>query len=672
METVNNGSGRYVLGIDAGGTYTDIVALEGKTGGIAAWAKNLTTYGDLARGISQGMREILETLPREAISSVNLATTLATNAIVEGRSRPSALMLIGYDRSFLEQNGLVGRLGTERVVFIAGGHDLYGNERVPLDEGAVIEGARAMKGSVEAFAVSGFFSVRNPAHELRVQDLIRRETGLPVTCGHDLATELDAVRRATTAVLNAGLIPVLVALLDAVEQEMDAFGLHVPLMVVRGDGSLVSAAWARSHPVETILSGPAASAVGAGFLAAGSGQEESGEDLWVVDMGGTTTDVVRLDPSREPRLSPNGAMVGGFRTLVEAIDIHTLGLGGDSRVAIAPEGEPVIGPRRVIPLCLAADRFPSVLAALETEVLQADPSGYFGMLLPGKPMGSADAEPLELRVRTLLERGPVSLRKVLETERIRSQSMKRLDEMEHRGLFSWCGFTPTDALHVLGKMDVWCGKASKLGASILGGVGLEDVFARQICREVSRSVARELARKSLADEGFTMDECENPMFGLAFREAGAAGPRFLFRLEGAVVGIGAPSRAFLPEVESWVGRNVRVPDGAHVAVALGAAVSSVRYRYGVKLTPMPGGGVRVHSPMGVREFEELEPAVAWAERETFPWVLEQARLAGAKDCRITCRREDMEASISGGNAKVYLGTCLWFQAEEPNAVIEQR
>lgn len=662
METLNVPRKGYILGIDAGGTYTDLVVLDGKTGTLAAWSKNLTTYRDLAVGISLGLEDLLQRVPVGEIASLNLATTLATNAIVEGRSRPSGLLMVGYDRLFLEQNSLCAKLGTDRMAFISGGHDLHGDEREPLDEEAVREAIKVMEPEVEAFAVSGFFSVRNPEHEQRVREIVIEMTGLPVTCGHELATELDAVKRATTAVLNAGLIPILVRLLDAVEREMDRFGLHVPLMVVRGDGSLVSADWARSHPIETVLSGPAASAVGAGFLAGDVSCEEDSAALWVVDMGGTTTDIVRLDEKKEPRLSTSGAMVGGYRTLVEAIDIHTLGLGGDSRIQFPDREMILIGPRRVIPLCRAAVEYASLVPLLEKELLQEHPGKDFSLLLPGS--GGHAEDPFEESVLKFLRRGPVLLREVLQVERVKSQAMRRLEAMEQRGQLVWCGFTPTDALHVLGKMDHWQGSASRAGAAVMAGAGMESSFCSQVCREVSRSISRQLAEKSLLDRGIALGPENRTLFEMAFGEGASPGPRFIFELDGSVVGIGAPSEAFLPAAESWLGRDVSVPRGAPVAVALGAAVSSVRYRYGVKLTPLPGGEVRVHSPMGVRQFDDLEPAVEWAEEAIYPWVLEQARLAGARNCHVSCRREDLEASIAGGSGTVYLGTCLWFEVEK--------
>ena len=148
-----------------------------------------------------------------------------------------------------------------------------------------------------------------------------------------------------TTLLNARLISMIDRLVAATEGFLKARGIAAPLMVVRGDGALVSAGFARARPIETILSGPAASLVGARHM--------TGLDNAVVsDIGGTTTDVAVLDNGR-PRLDPEGATVGGFRTMVEAVAMRTFGLGGDSEVALQDGGlDPrlLLGPRRLVPL----------------------------------------------------------------------------------------------------------------------------------------------------------------------------------------------------------------------------------------------------------------------------------------------------------------------------------
>ena len=297
----------HLLGFDTGGTYTDAVLFDPVRGIVAAAAKALTTKHDLAIGLRGAMEAVLRQLPVDDIGFVSLSTTLATNAIVEGQGSPICLLLLGYEPSALDRAGLRRALGHDPVCFIAGGHGATGDEQAPLDLVALEAAVRAHDPNVAAFAVSGFFSVRNPGHELAARALVGRLTGKPVSCGHELTSKLDAPRRALTTALNARLIPQLQQLIRAVEDLMVEKSVRAPLMVVKGDGSLVSAEFALARPVETILSGPAASVVGARHLA-------GEEDVVVADMGGTTTDIALLADGL-PVLDREGATVAGWRTM---------------------------------------------------------------------------------------------------------------------------------------------------------------------------------------------------------------------------------------------------------------------------------------------------------------------------------------------------------------------
>src|SRR5690606_7534521 len=140
-----------------------------------------------------------------------------------------------------------------------------------------------VKGQVDAIAISSYFSPLNPEHENRAYEAVRRVTDLPIVLGNQLSTRLGSVERATTAALNASLLAVLQQFIIAVQRAMERRHIDAPLMVVRGDGTLMSAEFAARTPVETIHSGPAASAIGARFLT-------RLDDALVVDVGGTTTD----------------------------------------------------------------------------------------------------------------------------------------------------------------------------------------------------------------------------------------------------------------------------------------------------------------------------------------------------------------------------------------------
>ena len=230
----------------------------------------------------------------------------------------------------------------------------------PLDVEAAREAILDQAPDVDAYGVSGYFGVRNPAHELAVRHLARELTGKPVTCGHELTSRLNAPRRALTTALNARLIPLLQELVVTVREALVDRGINAPLMVVKGDGSLIDSEMAIERPVETILSGPAASVVGAHHHA-------DFEEAFVIDMGGTTTDVISMRDGR-PALDPRGARIGGLQIMVEAIDAHTVGLGGDSEIRLDESGGLTAGPRRVVPLCLLAEQHPEVLSTLQRQV----------------------------------------------------------------------------------------------------------------------------------------------------------------------------------------------------------------------------------------------------------------------------------------------------------------
>ncbi|MGC1523731.1 MAG: hydantoinase/oxoprolinase family protein, partial [Steroidobacteraceae bacterium] len=370
------------LGLDTGGTFTDAVLLaDGRH--VIASAKALTTPWNLALGIAEAIGAVLHLLPADAgrqdIGLVSVSTTLATNAVVESRFSPVCTLLIGFDDAMVERSGLERHGSGGLVVRIHGGHSATGEESVPLDEAAVIRAVKQHQSQVEAFAVAAHFSVRNPAHELRTRAVIRAMTPKPVTCAHELSSKLDAPRRALTAALNARLTPQIRQLIEALSRVLKDESIDAPLMIVKGDGSLMKADIALEYPVETILSGPAASVVGAGLL--------TGLDDFVVsDMGGTTTDIAVVSGGR-PVISGEGALVGAWRTMVEAVDVRTCGLGGDSEVYLDRQHRLRVGPRKAMPLSLLAHTHPAALALLrsiaELERLPAYPT-QFAFLNPGR------------------------------------------------------------------------------------------------------------------------------------------------------------------------------------------------------------------------------------------------------------------------------------------------
>ena len=668
----------FALGIDTGGTYTDAALVDHASGRVVCAAKSLTTRRDLSIGIGAAIDAVFQQPTADApdgnsaaadVNLVALSTTLATNAIVEGQGSPICLILIGYDPDLIRQYGFEDELVTDDVVYLQGGHDIHGNEDAPLDEGALRQAILERRDRVEAFGVSGYFGVRNPAHELRAREMIESLTGLPVTCGHELTTRLNSVRRATTVALNARLVPLLRELIGTLSRTLAERSITAPLMVVKGDGSLVRAEWAMQRPIETILSGPAASAVGGWHLAGQGGVSAGDSVVWVMDVGGTTTDIAALRAGH-PRLSPAGAQVGRWRTMVEAVDVHTVGLGGDSYVRLDRDRRLVIGPQRVVPLSLLASQHPVVVGELrgQAEAPPRDDVAAQFLLARQRPARPLDDD--EMAILDRLAQGPISLSALVRGFRYGSIVLRRVERLVAERLVLQAGFTPTDALHALGRLDLWDATASQLGARILAAQGRRTV--RDLCgavvEGVSSRAATALVSKVLSDEAHLPDWEGEPTAALLLQRAlddGHAGSlAFDLRLRQPVVAIGAPVEAYMPRVAERLHTRLIIPTHAEVANAVGAVAGGVVQRQRVLITPLDGGeAYRLHLPEGVFDFPDLEEAVAYASDQMLPWIRARAREVGAEQAEVQMTREDRDVLVKAGwGDRLYLGSELVFTA----------
>lgn len=666
-----------ILGIDAGGTFTDLAFLDGEHDTVLAKAKTATIHGDLVSTIKNGLDMILEQIDSSCIRSFNLATTLATNAIVEHRLHPAALVLIGYEKELLEKAALDQAFDTPYVIAISGGHDNRGDELAPLDEGALKKEIGKLPQSIKGIAVSGFFSIRNTAHELRATEIIKEiRPDVFLSYGHDLSTGLNAIKRATTTLLNAGLIPIVMELLSSVEKVCAERQIHVPITVVRGDGTVVGSEWAKLHPVEMILSGPAASACGGCFLAKARKENRSS---WVVDIGGTTTDIIRLDPEGMPVLLDEGAAVAGHKTLVRAIDIHTFGLGGDSRVVVQRDYSLTLSNRRVRPLCSLASQYPAVLQELrELKKMNITGEPLFLSMGDGEP-----ADEIEMLILRKLKSGPLSKSSLLKRVRLLKKHEKRLDLMEEKGLIQYAAFTPTDALHVLGKLDKWEPQASILGAELLAD-GMRDHLAQevavQVCDFAVKTIAAALFKKSFSASGTALEDGQEgeQMIKYALNHdinyVNNTGNtrktddcRIALGLNAMLVGAGAPSWAFIPEIGHLLQEKALLPENTDVAGAVGAAVGSFSMTYPVRIMISKDHlSFRLHYPLGTADFDDIEKAVDFACEFMEPWLFKRAREAGAKDPKVTCVRDDSPAYIGGYENQIPLWTTLSFMASNGN------
>ncbi|MDD9857934.1 MAG: hydantoinase/oxoprolinase family protein [Gammaproteobacteria bacterium] len=629
------------LGIDTGGTCTDAVIIDAGNRVIAK-RKSLTTAYDLTIGIGNA----LSGLPRElleSVSLVSLSTTLSTNSVVEGRGAPVSVVLPGYSEVQAEKSGLYRILEREFVTLIDGGHDAVGAELAPLDTERAAERISAHKERVSAFAISALFATRNPAHECVLRRMVGDLSGRPVACGHELATALGAPQRALTAALNARMIPYIQALIAAVETILRQRRIGAPLMIVKGDGSLVNAQTALRQPLATVLSGPAASVTGACALS-GRG------DAIVVDMGGTTTDIAVVTGGR-PELCANGARIGDWQPMIEAIRVFSIGLGGDSEVSF--KGQLVLSQRRVVPVSLLAHQFPEVLPKLERQ-LCASPSprhNRFALRLQKNEVLLRQLSAAQRDAWEALEDGPVELESLIDTDRIRLRALAALERM---GLVIYSGFTPSDATHVLGMSAHWDAPAAHLGAKIwarqmrhLYGCGdwpAGDAVAP--CRQVFDLVAREISGKlieaGLHQHGKLPDSRARNLTGL-LSDMVLGGGRSLFRIEFAggypLVAVGGPAPHYFPAVAEALGMELHLPPHAEIANAVGAALGAVVQTARVTVIQPEFGVFYLFHNRQPMTFEQLEPALRKAAELAAREAADLAAAAGAADIETRIERD---------------------------------
>ena len=653
----------FLLGVDTGGTYTDAVILDDGENRVVASAKSLTTREDLSLGIGRAIDAALAgagCAPAD-IALVSLSTTLATNALVEGQGGRVALVFIGFAEGDLARGGLAQALGTDPVIMIAGGHSHAGGEVVALDLATLAARVAEVAPHVTGFAVAASFGSRNPAHELAARDLIRL-TGRPVTCAHELSARLNGPKRALTAVLNARLIGLIERLIAGCSAHLGAIGITGPLMVVRGDGALISAAMARERPIETILSGPAASIEGARWL---TGEAEA----LVSDIGGTTTDVALLRGGR-PRIDPSGARVGAFRTMVEAVAMRTTGLGGDSEVHLASDGLWTglrLGPRRLIPVALMAHDHPEMVhraldRALSAEVV-GDHDGRF--VLPLRlPDASAGLDPREAAVWQRLT-GPLPLAKAA-ASRMEEAALARLVA---RGLVMLSGVTPSDASHMLGRLAAWDREAAHKALTLFArkrGAGGDriakdaDELALAIIDQLTAQTVDCLLEAAFDEEGGAWSEPPELLARHALTRAGLNQHRGIVELSARlgvpVIGLGASAPAYYGAVGQRLGTRMILPDHAGVANAIGAVVGQISMHADGQVTSPGPGRFALHAGGVVTRFADRDAALAAGEAALRIEAGDLARAAGAVDLRFTADRAVREAVIEG--QPMFIGATL--------------
>lgn len=540
---------RYGIGIDTGGTYTDGVLIDLDNLEVRATAKSPTTHFALSQGIALCLRNLfVETAikPNE-VELVAVSTTLATNAVVEQKGDKVGLIVAGYSKPFT--------LPVVTTLYIDGGHSITGDEVKELDMDALVRAVTQLKSNVDGYVVCSAMSIKNPTHEQVMAKAVHLIDPLPVFMSHEVSQRAGMQERAATAVLNARLRPIMEEFLQGMQESLVMLGLASNVMIIRGDATPMHIAETSRQAAATVASGPAATAW---FGLTFSPQP----DCIIVDVGGTTTDITMIKDG-QPTLSEDGSKIGPWQTHVDSVKMSTVGAGGDSQAMVDEHGRLTVGPARVRPLAMADDIAP--------------PATWMGsglrnrMVTIAGDLSEEQATHNEL-LAYLFHHGPATPEQLQQKFAMSELNLvNHLTDLLTDDLIWETGFTPTDALHVLGELELGDNETALAGATCLGqAMGLTaQEFAQAVLTQISKEIENGILDHLLTIEtGKTLSG-----FYPEFRHSTVLDINF--RLKLPIVGIGAAARFLLPPVAHSLGTTISYPPNFEVGNALGAILMAV-------------------------------------------------------------------------------------------------
>jgi len=339
-----------ILGLDVGGTNTDVVFLSPK--GVQKYVKVPTQSDNLFKSVLSGFTLILEDVDPGLVERVVISTTLTTNAIVQQTVTPVGI-IVSAGPGIDPENFRTG----DQYYAVGGSINHRGREIEPINEAEIqIVGEKLKKAGIEYVGVVGKFCVRNPSHEILIKRILDKQFK-QIFLGHHVSGNLNFPRRIATTYMNAAVYPLHKDFFQAVEQSLEEMGLTVPIQILKADGGTMTLAASMDFPAQTVLSGPAASIMGAIPYA------PEGQDAVVLDIGGTTTDIAFL-VDKTPLLEPVGIQRGGYKSLIRSLRTVSEGIGGDSALRINDKNKLTVGPDRMGPAMAFGGSVPTPTDAL--------------------------------------------------------------------------------------------------------------------------------------------------------------------------------------------------------------------------------------------------------------------------------------------------------------------
>jgi N-methylhydantoinase A/oxoprolinase/acetone carboxylase beta subunit len=433
----------------------------------------------------------------------------------------------------------------------------------------------------------------------------------------------------------------------------------------------MSSAMAKQRPVETILSGPAASVAGAKYLT-------GIRDALVVDMGGTTTDTAAL-AANSVSLNEQGSNIGGHRTHVKALEIRTTGLGGDSLIDFT-KGQFNIGPKRVAPIAWLGQMYPGTKDALK--FLNQNLPHYvtstrkMQIFVVTGSIKQIKLTALEKQIVSLLETRPYSIDELVQKTNALSDSSLPLKRLEENFILQRCGLTLTDLLHITGQFSKWDQHIAKEYCEMFCLLSKKPMpeLTRHLLDMGVNLLTLELLKRQLDDEIdpealHTCPVCKvliqnlltqkNPHYGVSIN------------LKRPVIGIGAPIKYFLPKAVKILGTKAILPDDADVANAIGAITSNIVIKKQLRIIPGDQGGFIVEGVAGTHQFKNFDNADCFARKELIQIVKKQALASGTSCQKVILKTKDQMPTTAGGDP-IFMGRIIYASLTgQPDIVLKQ-
>ncbi len=641
----NNSSTILGLGIDVGGTFTDSVIYNLSERKLVAKAKALTSYHNLIEGITSSLKQ----LPTEFFLNIEftvLSTTLATNAMVEGKKSKTGVLVFSPWQWSEEE------FPHKPLVNVPGALSITGEIIVPLDKNAL---EAALKVIVEqemcsAIVIAGYALQRNSAFVKGIKHLIlQKYPQITVISSTEITDELNMYHAAETAVTNLCLIPLIKELISSVEKVLIDFGISSKLMIMKGDGSIATKEYAQERPIETIFSGPAASVIGAKVLT-------HKNNALILDIGGTTTDCALLKKGL-PELLKEGIKTRMGTINVNAIDITTIGLGGDSRIDFNVERKILVGPERAIPISFLAKLYPKVkdflINADETLFLSEKDAASLDFWVLARPDFKTNSES-EKAVINLLAKHPLTTAEILKKLKVIAPCFLPLEELRLCGVLKRAALTPTDLFHIEGSFIQWDRAAAERALEIfsrLFGKTPEDTFA-EVFKTITRKLFNLLISHILLKTYPQRKNFEN-LDAFIIHEAFYNKNQFLkilFQLKYPIVAIGAPASLFIRPLQKHLKAKITVPYDADVANAIGAVASEVVVREKISIIPLSDGNKIQYktTPYQIKSSTDIKKISSRAKRFLEQLARQKAKKGGLINIKPKIFIVDKKANSADG------------------------